>query len=168
MKFCDSLNAEIARWQRWLIDAAENQKQARTLTNENAIKPPYPRESEAVTMPVASNAGGKQDGAEGTRIKIPKALQRCEELAYYAACYAELKLERKLTAFEAYEYFKEYGFDEADSETSNASDLAKYQPPASFETFQTQLSRGRNAFNDRRNESRKGRKGRSIVTGCSD
>ena len=91
--------------------------------------------------------------------------QPCQILAYYASRYAELKLERQLQAQEAYDYWEEYGFDPADKDTENAVDLAGYELPDSFPTFQSQLSHGRRAFDDSRYENRTGRKGRSIVSG---
>ena len=90
-------------------------------------------------------------------------LQRCQKLAYYASQYAEWKRERKLSALEVYEHWKDPGFDPADKDTENAAELAEYKLPDTFATFETQLSIGRGFFNDRRNESRKGRTGRSIV-----
>ena len=90
-------------------------------------------------------------------------VQRGQTLACFASRYAEWKLGRKLTAQEAYDYWKEYGFDSGDAGTENAAELAEYQLPDSFETFKTQLSNGRSAFDDRRYESRKGRQRRSIV-----
>ena len=62
-----------------------------------------------------------------------------------------------------YDYWKDQGFDPADRDTDNAAELAEYKLPDTFATFETQLSIGRGFFDDRRNENRKGRKGRSIV-----
>lgn len=76
-----------------------------------------------------------------------------------------MKLERKLTAQEVYDYWREYGFDPADKHTENAAELAGYELPDSFETFKTQLPKGRSVFNDCRYENRKGRHGRNIVRG---
>ena len=76
-----------------------------------------------------------------------------------------MKLERQLSAQEAYDYWKEYGFDPADKDTENAVELAGYELPDSFWTYQSQLSHGRKAFDDPRYENRKGRQGRSIVRG---
>ncbi|MEK6260095.1 MAG: hypothetical protein AABP62_15855 [Planctomycetota bacterium] len=126
------------------------------------------KDSETETL--AGGTGGKTLGKAGAARKSvepsgeePKA-QRCQILAYYASRYAEWKVERKLLAQEVYDYWKDEGFDSADKDTENAAELAEYQLPDSFETFKTHLSKGRSAFNDRRNEDRKGRKGRSIVS----
>ena len=115
--------------------------------------------------------GGETPGKAGAASKSielsgdKRKVQRCQILAYFASRYAELKLERKLSAQDAYDYWKEYGFDTADKDTENAGELAGYELPDSFPTFQSQLSHGRRAFDDPRYENRTGRKGRSIVSG---
>lgn len=139
---------------------------------EATSEPPKPVEPQAETLADGDDAGGgKTPGKAGAARKSvepssdePKA-QRCQILAYYASRYAELKLERKLSAQDAYDYWKEYGFDPADKHTENAAELTGYKLPDSFQTYQSQLSHGRRAFHDTRYESRKGRKGRSIVGG---
>lgn len=152
--------------QSWLGDELKRETEA---TSEQ----PKPVAQQAETLAGGDGAGivEKTPGNARAANKPVELLgngrkaQRCEILAYYASRYAELKLERKLTAQDAYDYWKEYGFDPADKHTENAAELAGYQLRDSFETFKTQLSKGRSAFNDRRNETRKGRKGRSIVRG---
>ncbi len=120
---------------------------------------------EAVEKVLRDDATTAVEGTTGASAvgKPAKGIQRCQKLAYYASRYAEWKLEGKLSAQEVYDYWKEYGFAPADKDTENAAELAEYQLPDTFATFQTQLSNGRRAFNDRRNENRKGRQGRSIV-----
>ncbi len=113
-------------------------------------------------------AGKTPDKAGGARKPVEpsgdkRKAQRCQVLAYYASRYAELKLEQELTAQEAYDYWKEYGFDPADKNTENAAELAGYELPDSFPTYQSQLSHGRREFKDSRYENRNGRQGRSIV-----
>lgn len=92
-----------------------------------------------------------------------KPFQRCHADAYFAFKYAELKLQRLLTAEDAYEYWRDYGFDSTDK-VNHAESLRDYCLPDSFETFKTYLSKGRKAFDDARYEDRRGRKGRSVVS----
>lgn len=91
-----------------------------------------------------------------------RTLLKSERLAYYAAKYAEAKLDRKLTAPEVHEFWTEYGFDVADRETENAADLEGYEIPE-LVTFGPQLSRARGVFHDKRREPRPNRGGRSIA-----
>lgn len=122
--------------------------------------------------PASSNIKNRFDRASSTPVPEAEAsatadtketanLQACERKAYYAANYAEGKLGRKLTANEVWDYWREYGVDPNDRGTQNTAELANYEVPDNFDTFKTQLSRGRSAFKDKRNEDRKGRKGRS-------
>ncbi len=120
-------------------------------------------ETQAETLKSGDGAGGGRGDANGEQTKEP---QRGWKLAYYASSYVEGKLGRRLAAEEVWDYWKEYGFDPADRDTKNAAELAGYEVPPSFETFKTYLSKGRAWFDDRRNEDRKGRRGRSIVDGA--
>ena len=89
-------------------------------------------------------------------------LKKSERLAYFAANYAEGKRGGKLKAWEVHDFWTGHGFDAADRDTQNAADLAGYEIP-DLTTYQTQLSRARTAFNDRRHEPRANRKGRSVA-----
>ncbi len=152
--------------QSWLADELKRETEANS-------ERPKPVEPQAETLTGGDDAGivAKSPSKAGEASKSVELLgngqkaQRCQILAYYASRYAELKLERQLTAQEVYDYWKEYGFDPADKDTENAAELAGYELPDSFPTYQSQLSHGRKAFDDSRYENRKGRQGRSIVRG---
>ena len=91
-----------------------------------------------------------------------QSMQKCHYRAYLAARYAEIKSGQDLTAEEAYEYWKEYGFDSSD-DSENAADLRDYELPTTLETFKTYLAKGRRGMCDPRNDRRRGRTGGSIV-----
>ena len=140
------------------------------MKTEANSEPPKPVERQAEMRAGGDDAGGgKTLGKAGAASKSiePSVNKRegqlCQRLAYYASRYAEMKLERQLSAQEVYDYWKEYGFDPADKNTENAAELAGYELPDSFSTYKSQLSHGRRAFNDSRYENRSGRQGRSIV-----
>ena len=90
----------------------------------------------------------------------------CEKLAYFAAKYAEYKLNRgnkKISARDAYDYVKSKGIKIIDDDSKEAEELKKYKLPE-FETFKSQLSRGRRAANDMQYEDRTGQHmGKSVV-----
>lgn len=163
-------SACLLEWLLSLCDTANAEQQAETRAGggrgEAAGK-------QAETLAVGDGAGivEKTPSKAGEASKPVELLgdgrkaQRRQIFAYYASRYAEMKLERQLSAQEAYDYWKEYGFDPADKDTENAAELAGYELPDSFPTFQSQLSHGRRAFDDSRYENRTGRKGRSIVSG---
>lgn len=121
-----------------------------------------PAKPQPGTPPGDNATGGGRGDANGGQTKEP---QRGWKLAYYASNYMEGKRGCRLSAEDVWDYWKEYGFDPADRDTKNAAELAGYVVPPSFETFKTYLSKGRAWFKDRRNEDRKRRRGRSIVSG---
>lgn len=91
------------------------------------------------------------------------AYQDCHRKAFFAARYAEWKLEKELEAKEVWDYWREYGFDSNDKGIEYTIELASYKVPDNFLTFATNLARGRTGMDENRYQKRAGRKGGSVV-----
>jgi hypothetical protein len=102
-------------------------------------------------------ATGASEQGEGKASKTkPSNLK-----AYYAYLYASTKLETNATTREAWDYLREYGIDD-----ELMGEMAGYNVPDKYSTFEQQVSRGRKAVANPKNTSRADRPiGKSIVRG---